>query len=126
MEIAHFAWIGLLAACTVANLAASVLLARASLPLRLRKRIERVEAQSDELTALVAKMEQQSKLWDSTFEGYIEEAENAFKRAERKRASAASSLSKLNGGGNGQMPDVATMDRASIVDHLRRKHGGQG
>lgn len=112
MEIAQFAVLGLLVACTVLNVGASVVLARMSLPMRLRKWRERADTHIDELTVTVDAITKKAKLWDATINGLIEEAENQFDRAERKRASAASAASRA---APAAAPDLSTMTRSERI-----------
>lgn len=114
-EIAQSGLIGLLVACTVMNVAASVALARASLPARLRKWRERADTRIEELAAVVDDVNKRAKLWDSTISGLIEENTNAFDRAERKRASVSSAASRAQA----TTPDVESMPRAERLAYKR-------
>jgi len=121
-EITQSAWLGLLVACTILNAAASVLLARASLPMRIKKWAARCDTERDDLVATVADIQKRAKLWDSTLNGLIDEAQNAFERAERKRASVASTASKAAAA---QGPDPSTMSRAQRIEYRRAQLAGR-
>lgn len=109
--------------CTAVNVVAAVVLARLSLPMRVRKWAARMDVQCDELKATVAKIEKEAKLWDSTINGMIEEAGDAFGRAERKRASLASKESRERG--NAQVVDVDAMPRRERLDYRRAQMAGR-
>lgn len=107
--------------CTVLNVVAAVVLARLSLPMRLRKWRERADTHIDELTVVVDDINKRSKLWDSTINGLIEEAGDAFGRAERKRASLASKESRSRD--SAQPVDLGAMNRRDRLDYQRARIG---
>lgn len=114
--------ISLLAACTLANVAAAVLLARASLPMRLRATIEAVEATLDTMRREVAGMKGEAELWTSTMEGLIDRHDDAFERAEKKRASAAATASRS--AKTPAAPNLDEMTRGQRIDFWRARTSG--
>lgn len=115
-------WAGVLAACTLLNVVAAVVLARLSLPRRLQSRVEAVEERTRTQDKQLAEFAAQSAAWESTLRGLVDEAEDAFARTERKRASAAATLSRLDQrqGGNG----AQLMTREAIIAAARAKDSG--
>ena len=109
-------------ACTLLNAAGVVALAFLSLPLRLRKRLERTDALVDELVVLVDKLRKESALWESTVNGLVEDAHDAFARVEKKRASAAATQSRHAAAQVQQVPTT----RGEIVAELRRRSAAAG
>lgn len=101
--------------CTVANLVGVGLLAWLSLPLRLARRLARTETLVDDLVAVCGKLEKKAALWDSTMNGIIEEANDAFARVEKKRASAAATVSRGN-----KLQPAEPQSRAEVISMMRR------
>ena len=54
---------------------------------------------------------------ESTIRGLVEEAQDAFERAERKRASAAAAAARSRGNGQPEVPQ----SRADLINMLRRR-----
>lgn len=115
------AWIvgGVLAVCTVLNTLAAVLLARASLPQRLESRLQRVLAEVDAMGKAIEDFGRQNAAHESTLRGLEEEARDAFERAERKRASAAATLSRQM-----NTAEQAPRTRAELINQMRRADSG--
>ncbi len=112
------AWGGILVACTVLNAAAAVLLARASIPQRVNARLLRVQSEVDIALRVIEDYGRQHTANEATIRSLVEEAESAFDRAERKRASAASTLSRRGGG-----PQEPPRTREELLNRLRSKAG---
>lgn len=90
--------LALIVACTLLNVAAALILARLSLPQSLKRRLEEISSGTATAVAEVKAIEAQVGTWKASLETLIETNEDAFERAERKRASAASAASRsLNG-----------------------------
>jgi acyl-coenzyme A synthetase/AMP-(fatty) acid ligase len=121
-QIAVPALAALALACTVLNAIVAVVLAKLSLPAKLRARLEVAESEVVRMRQEVGDVTAQAKLWRSSIEGLIEQADDAFERAERKRASAAAKVSRLEGGAAPARSSFP--DRASLIAHLRANHGG--
>ena len=96
--------LALMVVCTVLNAAAAVCLARMSLPRLLKIRIEAIEEACAGAVKAVTEIESQVASWRAGLEGLIDEAQNQFERAERKRASAAAAASRLHGPNGGGDP----------------------
>jgi hypothetical protein len=116
------AGLALLLLCTVLNMAAALILARRSLPRRLRNSLERSEARSEDACIKAEEIAAQVRTWEATLNGLIEENENTFARAEKKRASAAATASRIAAAppasANGEPPPGAT--RAERIAWMRR------
>jgi hypothetical protein len=108
------AGLGLLVACTLLNLLAAVWLAQKSLPAKLQIVVNALEAKAAKAFAAQEQIEAQVASWKTQLETLLEANEDAFDRAERKRASAAAAASRAsqalggNAGASGEPPPGAT------------------
>ncbi len=96
------------AACTVLNGLALLWLLRKSLPAGLSRMLETIRAEHGAWAVDVEKMQRDTGAWKATLDGLIEEAENAFDRAERKRASAATQANRLQVPAAEAIPEIGT------------------
>lgn len=123
------AGLALLLVCTVLNCAAAVFLARLSLPRRLKIRLDDIEQASADSIKAVGEIGGQVASWRAGLEGLIDEAGNQFDRAERKRASAAATVSRM-GAGNGPMatgepgPEASRSERIAWIRSMARLSSG--
>ena len=115
--------LALVVACTALNVVAALILARRSLPRILKIRIDAVEAACAESIKTLQEIEAQVGSWRTGLEGLIEENETAFQRAERKRASAAATVSRLDPRNEtaGELPAAAS--RNDRIAMIRRADG---
>lgn len=111
------AWGGILVACTALNVFAAVLLARLSLPQRLEARLARLRTEVEAFGKALEDFDRKNANNEAVIRGLVEEAESAFDRAERKRSSAAATVSRQQRG-NGQ--EAAPRTRAELIAHMRR------
>lgn len=112
--------IALLVACTVANTVAAVVLGRLSLPQLLKRRVEGIESKVLDCVKGMEEFAAENAASRAAVEGLIEEARNQFERAERKRASAAATLSRLENQPQVTMPT----SRAERIEMMRRLDRG--
>ena len=113
---AGLAWGAVLVVCTCATVLAAVLLARASLPARLERRIGNLQAEVESFRHVLGVFTADQAQHESTLRSLVEEAEHAFDRAERKRRSAAATESRSKANAQ-EVPQ----DRAGLINMMRAR-----